>query len=290
MNSLRLDLSFKTTLNSVDGKDIDKKEPWVTGVCILSNDSLLIADFYKKALKLVVIRSLGFTLYDRHFISTLYPTSPPWDVTCLPGDQAAATLPQEKKIQVLSTHGQLKIVRHVKVSGMCRGICYTDAKLLVTYQNMGEDVGKLEIMSLEGTVYRTVTTDCKGNTVFIYPNYVTVLKMNTYRAKYIYVTDWRNDTITKLTMQGDIVVQFKDNSLLTLCGLVGIGDNHIAVCCRGKRKIPVIKDYDEKIEIVKHWDCGKYSQAIEFFSHDNTLYISFDGINNKGKISVYDLS
>lgn len=250
----------------------------ITGMCMVSVRKLLTADNYSRSLKLVDICN--------HNLTTLRLTSEPWDVTCLPENQAAVTLPNENKIQIVSTFEGLSPVRQIKVNGMCHGICCNDGKLMVSYLNPG----KLELVGLNGSLYWSVSKDNNGVDLFSCPQYVTL--QSTADEECFYVSDQNNSTVTKITMGGDIVYQFRDHRLACLLGLVAIGDNHIAVCSSGT-KIEVISDVNGKMEIVKEFDfknISSYPKTVYFSPLDNKLYICFrSGSYPRHKITVSNL-
>lgn len=244
---VKLELSDKIDIVPLGNSS---NQPWVSGLCLLSPDTLLTADYFSSALRLV---DLG----RRKITSSLNLTSFPYDITCLPDSQAAVTLPLGNKIQIVSTNGGFSSVKDIKVSGECYGICYSNSKLVITYHKPG----KLEMVSLDGTVYSRITTDSKGTTLFSFPCYLTAL--NTTRGNYLYFTDASTSSVTKLTMEEKIVSQFKDHSLSNLFEIVPIGNSHIAVCKRN-RNITVICDKDGKLEIVKEWDVSSYGDGSVF--------------------------
>lgn len=137
---------------------------------------------------------------------------------------------------------------------------------------------------MDGQVYNTVTFEVKSDNVFIYPYYITVLNSKT--GRYIYVSDYFTNTITKLSMEGEIVSWFQDQCLSTPYGIVAMGFNHIGVCSCTGHSVTVISEQFEK----KQLDCVQYPQAIEFSPQDNTLYVSSGGENENKHIHVYKLS
>lgn len=254
----------------------DRYVHYIPGLCLLSQNKLLTADSHNTVLKLIDTSSKKIT-------SRLRLTTAPWNATYLQDDQVAVTVPYERKVTIVTTSEELSSVRDIGVSGQCHGICFSDGKLLVTYSNPG----KLEIMALDGTVYKAVVNNTKGNAVFTDPHYITLMNTNTER--YIYVSDYSTDTTTKLTMAGDIVSQFKDQTLSGPRGLVAIGDNHIAVCSHGGDCITVIRDENGRMEIVKQRDCVESPLAIDFMPKENTLYVSCGGENDRRHVHLYEI-
>lgn len=248
----------------------------ITGLCFLPPDRLLAADHKNKSLKLVDISNQKIT-------SILKFKSSPSDVTRLPGDRAAAVLPMEKRVIVVSTCGELSTVRDIKVSAECNGICYCEGKMLVTYTKPG----KLEMIGLNEIVFTTVTTDNKGNKVLGNPLYVT--KQDTSTKRYIYVSDVKKDIVTKLSMEGELVSQFQDQKLFSFRGLVAVGDNRIALCINDSHKILLIGDKCGKMVTLSEMDCVRNPLAIEYSPQEKKLYVSSDRANEQNFIHVYDL-
>jgi hypothetical protein len=73
----------------------DPKECEVSGLCLISESLLAIVDKENKIVKIIDINNDKIT-------ANVFLSSPPYDMTIVPDDKLAVTLPEEKKIQFLS--------------------------------------------------------------------------------------------------------------------------------------------------------------------------------------------
>jgi hypothetical protein len=129
----------------------------------ISESLLAIVDKGNRNLKIIGINNDKIT-------SNVLLSSPPYDITVVPDDKLAVTLPEEKKIQFLSiVLPKVDVVtpeKSLTVSGACHGIDFirNERKLIVTYLNPGT----VEILDLDGTVDRTI--DLNVDKVSVIPN------------------------------------------------------------------------------------------------------------------------
>lgn len=256
----------------------DWKQSWITGMTLLTADKLLMVDYTNDSLKLVDISNGTVT-------ASLMLQGGLRDVTALPNDQAAVTVWNNREIQIVSSRGnKLTAVRQFTVNGLCRGICCCGDKLIVTYLFPV----KIEILCMDGTVCRTVSTDRQGNNIFSSPLYVTVHNSDTESK--VYVSGYNTKRIIKLTVDGETTSHFTEESLTSTHGLAALDTNHLAVCSYDKNEITVVNIQEEKMAIVKQWSCVERPNAMVFCPENNTLYVSSRRSGESDKIHVYKLS
>jgi hypothetical protein len=142
----------------------DSEEFAITGLCIISESLLAIVDKENKNVKIIDTNSDKIT-------ANVLLSLPPYDITVVPDDKLAVTLPEEKKIQFLSLAFPKAVAvtpeRSITVSGACHGIDFirNERKLNVTYSNPGT----VEILHLNGTVDRKIEVS-NINKVSVIPN------------------------------------------------------------------------------------------------------------------------
>ena len=196
-------------------------------------------------------------------------TSAPWDITLLPGDQAAVTLPDEKKIQFISTKGRLSCLGSISVSGECSGIGLVGYNLVVSYN----PPIKVEIMEYTGRVINTITTDNSGHNLFSYPLYITVGREKS--GEMIYVSDCGTNTITKLSMKGKILGTYKHKNWSDILGLTCVGEGQVLVCDCGRDTVDVVSDDGKDIVTLLDSTHGiERPRALCYCPSQATLYVS----------------
>ena len=269
-----LDLSAASVL-SIAGKlkvgllSQQEEEAWVTGICRLASNEILVADRENLTLKL-------FDGGRKKMTSRLILGNRPWDVTGLPDNQVAVTIPESKRITILTTEGGLCLVRGFIVGGECYGIAYNAGKLVVTYVKPGY----IEIMGLDGTVYQVVV---KANNVLLEcPMHVSVRQTHDQEA-FIYVSDSETNAVFKITMEGKVKAHLQDPKLCSPHGIVPIDSRHVAVCIYNRNMIALLAETETTLEIVNEFACVDYPRAIEKLD-DNRLLVSS---NTEGEADLY---
>ena len=254
----------------------DKKQPCISGLTFLHPDTLLAVDCTNNTLKAVSTTTNSIT-------SQLPLTSRPWDITLLQGDQAAVTLPREKKIQLISTKGPLSSVRFISVRGECRGICSLDSDLVVTYISAGQ----IEIMDIKGTIINTITTDNNGKSMFSDPHYITVVREKS--GEMIYVSDWDTRSITKLSVKGEVLSTYNHKNRSRINGLTCVGEGQVLVCNFGEDTVDVVSDDGQDIVTLLDSTHGiERPQALCYCPAQAALYVS-SSIDGR-PVSVFKLS
>ena len=238
--------------------ELDKSDPYVLGLALVDDNSLVVVDSCNNALKLIDIHSKKISCFLQ--MSTMV-----WDVTCLHNKQIAVTLPDKSMIQFLSTsHGLIKLNK-VAVTGNCYGICYSEDKLLVSYR----DPGRLELLNLDGSVCKAVDS---GMGKQIQTTYVTASSYDNHPR--IYVSHTEQNVIQKMQHKEERGFTLKDQMLASPVGLVSIRGNCLAVCCHTDKKILLIADALNGMTIVQRLECVKEPAAIEFSPSSNCLIVS----------------
>ncbi|XP_052778816.1 KIN17-like protein [Mya arenaria] len=220
------DISVKTSNGS--------RDCWLTNVTLLTGDSLILVDHNNCSLKLVDTNN-------NKLVSQVKLPDGPWDLCHLPGNRAAVTLPDLKKIQFVSTQGNVTLLDRVKVDGQCFGIDFCDDNLIVTFI----DPGKVVLMNMKGKVKKSADKDSSGKPLFQYPYYLTVTRES--RTPVIYVSDWYTNTITKLSISLEVLQTYQDPILRSPRGLVAVGDNQLLVCGMDSDNIVLLDTLTDEI-------------------------------------------
>ena len=204
----------------------------LTGLTLLYPNTLLAADYSNCTLKEIDVTT-------NTVISQLFFACKPWDITLLPGDQAALTLPNDKMIQFISTNGRLSCLRAISVSDECYGISSVDTTLVVSYRYPA----KIEIMDFTCTVINIINTDNNGHIMFKDPAYITVVREKS--EEMIYVSNRDANAITKVSVKGKVLGTYKHKNWDRIAGLTCVGDGQILVCNLGGNSVDVVST-DEK--------------------------------------------
>ncbi|XP_052778915.1 uncharacterized protein LOC128216397 [Mya arenaria] len=222
LNQSRTDLSQSlfSKLPDIPVKaSTDNRDCFLNSLALLPRDRLLLTDFNLNSVMLVDTTT-------NKMVSQVKLPGCPWDLCLLPGDRAAVTLPKEKKIQFVSTQGNVTLQEVVNVDGECHGIDFCDDNLIVSSTNPA----KVVLIDMKGKVKKSADKDSSGKPLFLYPEYLTVTR-ESQTPPVIYVTDWGTSTITKLSITLEVLQTYKDPILMRLPhGLTPVGDNQLLVC------------------------------------------------------------
>ncbi|XP_052794718.1 uncharacterized protein LOC128227859 [Mya arenaria] len=183
----------------------------------LTGSRMLIADSHNNNVKVVDMQT-------NSLVSQINVPGDPWGICHLPGDRVAVTM-TDKGVQFLATGGQLAIGDHFKVDGDCRGIDYHEERLIVSFYN-----GKVAVLNMNGHVIRQIERDGNGNKLFQCPLYLTLVCEDS--TDFIYISDDRSNTITKLDMNLNITKTFQDPALKGPRSITALGNQLLITGCR----------------------------------------------------------
>ena len=267
-------MKFGSKIDEVQPAGSNFHIPRITGMAIVSLDKLIVTDYYNRKVQII-------NTSNQRIISSLNTTTQPWDVTLIAPDKAAVTIPAERKITVISTKGlHLVLKRSFCVNGECRGICYNDRKLFVTYVNPG----KLEILNLDGSLSCTVDVNKCGLAMFKRPLHATVFN----KSKYICVSDKGTNMVTILTMTGAIVRRFKVNQI-EYRGVVSLDDCFVGFCSVTTNELCIMSFRGENHKLVDRIKCVENPLCVAFCKDNGTFYVSSGNTEQGNYIHTYKL-
>ena len=125
------DIPVKTTM--------DRVEPSLTSMALLTSDRLVVGDGSNYSVKLVDV------VQDK-VLHQLEVNDIPRSVCPLPGNRAAVTLQYRNTLLIIDCENQLSIVNTITVQGECADVAYSNGHLIVLY----EQPVKVEILDLNG--------------------------------------------------------------------------------------------------------------------------------------------
>lgn len=254
----------------------DYSSTYISGVVQLNSEKLLVADMNNKALKLIDLSSEQIT-------SVLRLSDGPWDVTRISGNEAAVTLPMGKKIRFVSTNEELRETREIPVHGFCRGICYADGNIIVTYR----EPAVVEILDLGVTVYKSHNLNQDGMALFQRSSFVEIGIID--KEPFIFAPDSIQKTMTKISMNLEIVSTFKDLKISRPAAIAAVRNNCLAICDHDGKCVKVFTEIGGVLSVVKQWECVDAPAKIALSPDKNTIYLSSLSNDNRSFLSVYEI-
>lgn len=207
-------------------------------------------------------------------MSRLTLSDHPWDINTIPQDQASVSLPRKRKIQIISTKGKLSEIRSLNVDGSCYGISSTINKLLVSFYKPAS----LHVMNFQGKVLVTVNSGRDANEPFVDPEYITVVERNS--APVIHVSDFVKNSITKVSLGGQVLSTYTNEKWNGLEGLAAIEDGQLLVCNFKNNTVDVVYDDGSKIQtLLDHTHGISGPESVLYRAEQNILFVSSLTVN-----------
>ena len=257
----------------------DERCAELTGGTFMPDDRLLLVDNANEKLKL-------FTS-DGELLSELELSSAPWDVTSVPGAMAAVSLPEEKKVLMVSgSNDCITPFDQFITSGKCYGIAYSYyTKDLILACDMPSDTGTtITALTLSGKKIRGININEDQKVRISRPSYIATNPFNSD----VYLTDECNNTVTGFSMK-DGHLRFRQ--ILPYLKLpVGIAaDNHgcVYVCGNGSCDIYQLSGDGQRIRLLL--DGLPHPRAIAFDAYGDRCLVTSDG-SFKSTVQIYNLS
>ena len=245
---------------------------YITGSAVMSSSRIAVTDFNYKKVKLLDTGT-------QRVVSELSVPDYPFDIAFISENQVAVTLSNDKKILLIKVEDTLSIDTEIPVQGICRGVAFSQNKLLVTFK----DNPRLEILDLQGNVIKTIDKDGDGKKVFTYPRHVCVGNS----GEVIYVSDKGANKVFCLTFDGRVKLVFTgisdpQNVCAYSCGYLFVAGSH------SRTVHMVTSDFSRSQEILSKADgLNKSLLSVTFCQRTNRLYV---GLSESPIIKVYQLS
>jgi len=195
---------------------MDREEPRLFSIAVLSSDRLVVGDFTNHSVKL-------FDVVQDKVLHQLEVGNWPTSVCSLPEARVAVTLPLENSILILHCDNTLSIVNTITVQGFCWSIAYSNKLLIVLYPR------KIEIMNLNGSVIKQNELNVPDQ--FSWGSQLSVMTEGDITS--IYVGDSNNKRILRLdeNLQEQQIYRLPDGA--KPYGVLVVGENQLLVRVSG---------------------------------------------------------
>ena len=250
----------------------DESTPWITGCTFLTSGHAVLCDFSNKKMKLLdKVLVLG---------ESLKLDSGPWDVSAVDDKNIIITLPDTKELQYIQVFPQLKTGRIVQLDTECYGIdVFGDEIYTTQYDDLGQ--GEVRVLDLNGDTKKKLQSSLN----FDQQDYITV----STPGKKIFVSDGEESTakITCMTVDGNVVFQYKDEDMVELNGIYVGAEDNILVCDGSSDSVHVIMANGKKYgSLLTSSDGISRPYPIAYRETDDTLLVGCYRIDN---IFIYKL-
>ncbi|XP_045161862.2 uncharacterized protein LOC123526682 [Mercenaria mercenaria] len=246
----------------------DNEDCKITGMTLLSEKQLVVADIRNRSVKLVDVEQKQLT-------SIYESEEPPFDVTKVEHLQIAVSYPSASTIKFLtiSESGSFKFDRDINATGKCRGITCIGSNLVVSFRFPPV----VKILTTNGRVIKTI----KGQ--FRYPDYVAV---NPLRNT-IFISNWTPvlGSVTCVTNEGKVNAASDGSHLTDSQGIIYEKTGSVFVCCYADHRILQLSEDCKVVQELLNKSDGIRNPNCIAKSKQNTLYIGMNG----DKIKMFKL-
>ncbi|XP_060603201.1 uncharacterized protein LOC132756212 [Ruditapes philippinarum] len=243
----------------------DKKEFNITGCAVLNTNKLVLADYNNNKIKLISIEN-------RLVQEEKALDSGPLDIAVMSHDQFAVTMPDINEIVVMTTDDKLSCVRSIKVDRTCCGIDFNQNCLYVACLYPPRVI----VLNTQGDILNNMPLN------FLSPSYAPYIAVRK-DSKLLYISDYLNDSIVSVSLQGKVTATYKHTDLSAPRGMLMLDDGSLLVCCYNGTIHKV--NGDLKQGKIMHKDKTRL-QSICYSSCYNEVYVGC-GYNNY-KLKVFD--
>ncbi|XP_053383721.1 uncharacterized protein LOC128549951 [Mercenaria mercenaria] len=246
----------------------DNNKLWITGCAVLSYNKVMLVDSNNYTLKVVDTQS-------KVVIEEKTLESRPWDICILPLDLIAVTMPDQKKILIMATNGDISIIRKIPVKRKCRGVTYHQGHLYVVCLSPN----CVFTVDTQGNVINTLSLK---DEIFASPNFILLSQ----DARHMNLSNWGSNSVSCVTLQGDISAVYKHKDLREPVGMVMLDDGSLLVCyynCNGT--IHHISGDLKRGQTIL--DGLQYPQSICYNRKEQNVYIG--GLCDKLKIKKFGM-
>ena len=242
----------------------DRHHCSVSGLVLLNNGRLVVADNGNKKIKLFNIKTKTLT-------SELPLDTTPLALTRIGDELLIMSSATERKAFTFSVTDKVQPMHHFEIDGMCQNICCNGTKLAVSFSDRPET----QILGQHGNVIKTIYTQT-GNGVETSKNSpkTVTFSRDPYNSDRLYQADCTENKLIQMNSDGDIIVQFEDPHMKYPVGFAHGADGNIYICCRDSDNIfklshDLVVGHEiltEKNGLVSPW-------CIAFCNDENLLYV-----------------
>ena len=237
--------------------DDDAEEPWITGCAIMPNGSILICDRRNAKLKLF---DSSWVYQDRLAIP---------DVICVSvvdHNTVIVAVPNELRLQFVQVVPKLQLGRAIQLEKtMCWGVSVSGNDLYVI---CGDPYAReIRVLDLEGILKRRITTDTDSSPA----PYEIKLSLS---GEKIFFTDARTDIISCLTVDGEVVYQYRDANVKDGRGVCCDVEDNLFVCDFSSNSVQAVTaDGKNGCTLLTQSDGLDNPGCIEYKGSDNELIV-----------------
>ena len=192
----------------------------------------------------------------------------PWEISIVDTKTVIVTLPGDKQLQYIEVFPRLTPGRVLQLDKECWGVHVTGDKIFTScHNNRGK--GEVRILDLDGNLLQQLGINEDGSFLSISPYYITVSPSE----EKIFVSDLDENSVTCMTIDNDIVYEYRDSEMKSPRGLYCDGGDNILVCGRSSNNVQMITvEGNKRCDLVSSRE-GFNPLSINYREGDDTLIV-----------------
>ena len=255
----------------------DNNKPWVSGLAVTDNGTLLVGDIYNDTLKVFS--------QDSTLVSSVRLFDGCNDVTVTEDDIAVVST-RDKTLHFLdiSNPPSSSVQRSVTLGYSAWCIATYKEKLAVTTLTTPPSI---RMIDMNGKEVWSVTMGPDNQQLFVRPLYTVTSKINDTET--VIVSDYRKDTLTLLNANNGSLLKSIDMKGKGPRGITVDNAGNIFVACVRTMEIFVwSNDFTKSRTLISRKDLEDTPHCIAYSSSTDTLYIGYSGVCDY--IEIFQLS
>ena len=244
----------------------DNNKPYVNGLAVTDNGTLLVTDCINRTLK---VFSQDSTLFSS------VPLSDRCNDVTVTEDDIAVVSTGDKTLHYLdiSNPPSSSVQRSVSLGYMVLGITTTHKdKLVVTVDTTPRSV---RMIDMNGKEVWSVSKGPDNQQLFDIPRYIVTSKINDTEA--VIVSDWKKGTLTLLNANNGSLLKIIDMKGKGPRGITVDNNGNIFVVCYNTMEICVwSNDFTQSRTLISGKDLERELHCMEYSSSTDTLYIGYN--------------
>lgn len=194
----------------------DEMECFIMKMTMLTTDTLVVADFNNKSLKIVDLTAN--VVKDR-----LKLEAHPIGLSMICKDQVAVVLEKKCKIQIVSVSQRLLVIKTLDTKDECVDVTSFKGQLLVSFC----DPVKFKIIKQTGETSETINPDAEVLRYCKLPENIAV----SADGAIIYISDWKTNKVLCMDQNGKFISKF-DGGVDLPCGIIISTSGFVFLCNR----------------------------------------------------------
>ena len=190
-------------------------------------------------------------------------------------------------LQYIEVKPKLKKGSFTTFDKRCYGVTVAASMIYVSChdgQDCRDSRGDIRVLDIRGNEMRRIGVNKDGSVLYKWPYYVAVSE----ERKCIYVSGWKEDTITCQTFSGNIIYQYKNADLIKVCGLFVDSKGNVVVCSYDNNCLGVITENGKKFKkILISIDDIQKPMCTDFRRSDGILIV---GCEDQNDLHIFKLA